>query len=57
MDVDDFGDSHMFELRVAGAAWQGVDGDTRVTTSWREGEAARHRRREGPSGQVVEVRA
>jgi len=56
MDIDDFGDdSHMFELRVTGAAWQRVEDDTWVTTSWVEGQAVRHRRRDGASGEVVEV--
>jgi hypothetical protein len=45
----------MFELRVTGAAWQGVEGDTWVTTSWREDEAVRYRRRDGADGEVVEA--
>lgn len=53
--VEDFGDSPMFELRVTGAAWQRVDGDAWVTLSWTEAGGLRHRRREGPVGQPVDV--
>lgn len=54
LDLDDFVESHMFELRVTGAAWQTLEGETWMTTSWREGEDVRHRRRDGPGGEVVD---
>lgn len=53
--VEDFGDSPMFELRFTGAAWQRVEGDSWVTTSWAEGQPVRHRRRDGASGLPVDV--
>lgn len=54
VDLDDFDQSHMFELRVTGAAWQTLEGEAWVTVSWREGEEVRHRRRDGPGGEVVD---
>jgi len=54
-DLDDFGTSHLFELRFTGAAWQKLDGDAWDTLSWVEGGPVRHRRREGPAGEPVEI--
>ena len=47
--------SPVFELLIDGAAWQRVDQDAWTTVSWREGEPVRHRRREGATGEVVDV--
>jgi hypothetical protein len=49
--------SPVFELLVDGAAWQRVEEDAWTTISWRDGEAVRHRRREGATGEVVDVPA
>lgn len=54
MAVEDFGDSPMFELRITGAAWQHVDGDSWDTLSWTEADGVRHRRRDGADGLPVE---
>jgi Pyridoxamine 5'-phosphate oxidase len=55
MDPDELIGSPMFEVLVEGAAWQAVDDDTWCTTSWREGEPVRHRRRVGAIGAVEDV--
>lgn len=54
VDPETFAGSPVFELRVTGGAWQHLDGDTWNTLSWNEGHPVRHRRRLGPSGDVVE---
>ncbi len=55
MSSDDVGSSPFYELRITGAAWQHVDGDCWDTLSWTEAGGFRHRRREGPEGDPVEV--
>lgn len=55
LDVEAFAGSHVFEVRVSGAAWQQVDGDTWVTLSWRAGRPVRRRHRTGPIGVPVDV--
>jgi hypothetical protein len=56
-DVDPsvFGDSPAFEIRIRGAAWQHVDGDSWSTSSWSSAGGLRDRRRDGPAGDVVDV--
>jgi hypothetical protein len=46
--------SPMYEVLVSGAAWQRVEGDTFVTTSWSPHDGVRHRRRDGATGAVVD---
>lgn len=53
-DPESVAGSPMYEVMVTGAAWQRVEGDEFVTTSWTEGGAVRHRRRDGATGEVVE---
>jgi hypothetical protein len=51
-----FGDAHLFEMEITGAAWTRVeDQDALVTTSWVEGGAVRTRKRVGGTGLPVEV--
>ena len=57
MDVEAFDGSHVFEIRVSGAAWQHVDGDAFVTESWNAGQPIRLRRRAGANGLPVDVPA
>jgi hypothetical protein len=47
--------SPMYEVMVTGAAWQRVEGDAFVTTSWTHGGAVRHRRRDGATGAVIDA--
>jgi hypothetical protein len=47
--------SPMYEVLVDGAAWQRVEGDTFVTTSWNASAGVRRRRRDGATGAVVEA--
>jgi hypothetical protein len=47
--------SPAFELRIDGAAWQRVDGETWTTLSWRLGEAVRLRHRRGATELPVDV--
>lgn len=44
-DMGGPGGSHQFELDVESAAWQRVDGDRWLTTSWQAGEPVRERSR------------
>ncbi len=43
--VGDLGDAHLFELDIEAAAWQRVDEDRWLTTSWQVGEPTRERSR------------
>jgi nitroimidazol reductase NimA-like FMN-containing flavoprotein (pyridoxamine 5'-phosphate oxidase superfamily) len=54
-DPESVAGSPMYEVMVTGAAWQRVEGDAFVTTSWSEGGAVRHRRRDGATGAVVDA--
>jgi hypothetical protein len=54
-DVDDLDGSPVFELLVTGAAWQRVEDDTFVTSSWDSERGIRFRRRVGATGGVEEV--
>jgi hypothetical protein len=47
--------SPLYEILVAGAAWQFVEGDTFVTRSWNAADGLRHRRRDGATGDVVDA--
>lgn len=47
--------SPMYELLVAGAAWQHVDGDAFVSSSWHVGAPVRRRRRVGATGLPEDV--
>lgn len=54
-DPDAVRGSPLFEVVLRGAAWQYVEGDAFVTRSWTEGGPVRVRRREGATGDVVDV--
>jgi hypothetical protein len=47
--------SPMYEVLVTGAAWQRVEGDAFVTTSWTEAGVVRQRRRDGATGAVIDA--
>jgi hypothetical protein len=47
--------SPLYEILVTGAAWQHVEGDTFVTSSWNEADGVRHRRRDGATGAVIDA--
>ncbi|MGK2948701.1 MAG: pyridoxamine 5'-phosphate oxidase family protein [Acidimicrobiales bacterium] len=47
--------AHVFELDLASAAWQRVEGDTWRTTSWTAGEPVRERIRRGGTGRSEEL--
>jgi len=44
-DMGGPGSAHQFELDIEAAAWQRVDGERWLTTSWRAGEPVRERSR------------
>ena len=48
--VGEPGNAHLFELDIESAAWQRVDGDRWLTTSWKAGAEIRERIRSGPTG-------
>jgi hypothetical protein len=54
-DPESVAGSPMYEVLVTGAAWQRVEGESFVTTSWTEGGPVRSRRRDGATGAVVEA--
>ncbi|MDQ2648520.1 MAG: pyridoxamine 5'-phosphate oxidase family protein [Actinomycetota bacterium] len=54
--LGDFGGSHLFEMRIASAAWSRVEGDEQfVITSWTERQPVRTRKRVGALGLPEEV--
>lgn len=55
MPLEAFAGSHVFELLVAEAAWQRVEGEAWTTASWKVGGSVRHRRRLGAAGEVDDV--
>jgi hypothetical protein len=55
--LDDAGGAHIFELDVAAAAWQRVEGDAWRTTSWAPGQPVRERVRRGATGESEELEA
>jgi hypothetical protein len=55
LDIGDPGGSHVFELDIAAAAFQRVEGDEWRTTSWRTGDRVRERTRRGPLGESTEL--
>ena len=55
VELEDLAASPVFELRIGAAAWQHVDGDAWDTRSWSVGSPVRHRRREGATGEAVDV--
>ncbi len=54
-DPEPLAGSPMYEILTSGAAWQRVEDDTFVTTSWTAADGVRHRRRDGATGQVVDA--
>ncbi len=54
-DAAELDGSPVYELRIAQAAWQHVDGDAFVTRSWSVDGGERHRRRVGATGASEEV--
>ena len=54
-DASDLEGSPVYEVDVRGAAWQHLDGDTWVTESWSTGRGLRTFRRQGATGEAVEV--
>ncbi len=54
-DPEALAGSPMFEVLVSGAAWQRVEDDAFVTTSWNATDGIRHRRRDGATGAVVDA--
>ena len=54
-DASDLEGSPVFEVLVTGAAWQRVEGDTFVTSSWDPAHGVRLRHRVGATGDVEDV--
>ena len=54
-DPESVAGSPMYEILVNGAAWQLVEGDAFVTSSWSEADGLRLRRREGATADVVDA--
>lgn len=54
-DMGPPGGGHLFEMGITGAAFQRVEGDDFLTTSWAEGDRVRERSRTGPLGESVEL--
>ena len=54
-DPEALAGSPMYEVLVTGAAWQRVEDDAFVTTSWNATDGVRHRRRDGATGEVIDA--
>lgn len=53
--IGEFGQAHLFELVIEGAAFQRVEGDEYRTSSWSAGAGRRERTRVGPVGESVDL--